>query len=100
VGPTTLLVAMRAVENVWKYERQNQNAKEIARRAGSMYDKFVGFSEDIVKISKQLDMVQGSFHAAKNKLSDGKGNLLRQAEQLKELGAQTNKEVPKELKEN
>lgn len=100
VGPTTLLVAMRAVENVWKYERQNQNAKEIARRAGSMYDKFVGFSEDIVKISKQLDMVQGSFHAAKNKLSDGKGNLVRQAEQLKELGAQTSKQVPKELKEN
>ena len=97
VGPTTLLVAMRAVENVWKYERQNQNAQEIARRAGAMYDKFVGFSEDLMKISKQIDGIQGSFSAARNKLSDGKGNLVRQVEQLKELGAQTNKKIPKGL---
>jgi len=97
VGPTTLLVAMRAVENVWKYERQNQNAQEIARRAGAMYDKFVGFSEDLMKISKQIDGIQGSFSAAKNKLSDGKGNLVRQVQQLKELGAQTSKKIPKEL---
>jgi len=98
VGPTTLLVAMRAVENVWKYERQNQNAQEIARRAGAMYDKFVGFSEDLMKISKQIDGIQGSFSAARNKLSDGKGNLVRQVEQLKELGAQTSKKLPKELR--
>ena len=98
VGPTTLLVAMRAVENVWKYERQNQNAQEIARRAGAMYDKFVRFSEDLIKISKQIDAVQSSFSAAKNKLSDGKGNLVRQVQQLKELGAQTSKQIPKELK--
>ena len=97
VGPTTLLVAMRAVENVWKYERQNQNAQEIARRAGAMYDKFVGFSEDLMKISKQIDTIQSSFSAARNKLSDGKGNLVRQVQQLKELGAQTNKMMPKEL---
>jgi len=97
VGPTTLLVAMRAVENVWKYERQNQNAQEIARRAGAMYDKFVGFTEDLMKISKQIDAIQGSFSAAKNKLSDGKGNLVRQVQQLKELGAQTSKKIPKEL---
>ncbi|WP_052746088.1 DNA recombination protein RmuC [Sulfurovum lithotrophicum] len=98
VGPTTLLVAMRAVENVWKYERQNQNAQEIARRAGAMYDKFVRFSEDLIKISKQIDAIQSSFSAAKNKLSDGKGNLVRQVQQLKELGAQTNRQIPKELK--
>lgn len=97
VGPTTLLVAMRAVENVWKYERQNQNAQDIAKRAGAMYDKFVGFSEDLMKISKQVDAVQTSFAAAKNKLSTGKGNLVRQVEQLKELGAQTSKDVPKSL---
>lgn len=97
VGPTTLLVAMRAVENVWKFERQNQNAQEIARRAGAMYDKFVGFSEDLMKISKQIDGIQGSFSAARSKLSDGKGNLVRQVEQLKELGAQTNKKIPKGL---
>ena len=97
VGPTTLLVAMRAVENVWKHERQNQNAREIARRAGAMYDKFVGFSEDLVKISKQIDHIQNSFSAARSKLSDGKGNLVRQVEQLKELGAQTSKELPGEI---
>ncbi|NOR55696.1 MAG: DNA recombination protein RmuC, partial [Sulfurovum sp.] len=98
VGPTTLLVAMRAVENVWKFERQNQNAQEIARRAGAMYDKFVGFSEDLMKISKQIDGIQGSFVAARNKLSSGKGNLVRQVEQLKELGAQTSKKIPSELR--
>jgi len=98
VGPTTLLVAMRAVENVWKYERQNQNAKEIARRAGAMYDKFVGFSEDLMKISKQIDGIQVSFNAARNKLSDGRGNLVRQVEQLRELGAQTSKQIPKAIK--
>ena len=98
VGPTTLLVAMRAVENVWKFERQNQNAQEIARRAGAMYDKFVGFSEDLMKISKQIDGIQGSFSAARSKLSSGKGNLVRQVEQIKELGAQTSKKIPKELK--
>ncbi len=97
VGPTTLLVAMRAVENVWKFERQNQNAHEIARRAGAMYDKFVGFSDDLMKISKQIDGIQGSFSAARNKLSDGKGNLVRQVEQLKELGAQTSKKMPKRI---
>lgn len=97
VGPTTLLVAMRAVENVWKFERQNQNAQEIARRAGLMYDKFVGFSEDLMKISNQIDNIQGSFLAARNKLTDGKGNLVRQVEQLKELGAQASKNIPKEL---
>lgn len=100
VGPTTLLVAMRAVENVWKHERQNQNAKEIARRAGAMYDKFVGFSEDLLKISKQIDNVQSSFNAARNKLSGGKGNLVRQVEQLKELGAQTSKKIPKGIQKD
>ncbi len=98
VGPTTLLVAMRAVENVWKFERQNKNAQEIARRAGAMYDKFVGFSEDLMKISKQIDGIQGSFTAARNKLSNGKGNLVRQVEQIKELGAQTSKKIPKEVR--
>jgi len=98
VGPTTLLVAMRAVENVWKFERQNQNAQEIARRAGAMYDKFVGFSEDLLKISKQIDGIQSTFSAARNKLTEGKGNLLRQVDQLKELGAQTSKDIPKELR--
>ncbi len=97
VGPTTLLIAMRAIENVWKYEKQTQNAKEIARRAGALYDKFVSFSEDMVKLSKQFDTLQGSFESAKKRLSEGRGNIVRQVEQLKEMGAKTSKSIPKEI---
>jgi len=97
VGPTTLLIAMRAIENVWKYEKQNQNAKEIATRAGALYDKFVNFSDDMVKISRQFDTLQGNFESAKKRLSEGKGNLVRQVEQLKEMGAKTNKKIPQEI---
>ncbi len=97
VSPTTLFVAMRTIENIWRQEKQNKNAQEIAKRAGAMYDKFVGFSEDMIKISKQLDTVQQSFLLAKNKLSNGKGNLVRQAQQLKDLGAQSSKEISREL---
>lgn len=97
VGPTTLLIGLRAIENVWKYEKQTQNAKEIASRAGALYDKFVSFSDDMVKISKQFDMLQGSFETAKKRLSEGKGNLVRQVEQLKEMGAKTNKQIPQAI---
>jgi len=97
VGPTTLLIAMRAIENVWRYEKQTQNAKEIASRAGALYDKFVNFSEDMVKISKQFDTLQASFDSAKRRLSEGRGNIIRQVEQLKDLGAKTNKQIPKDI---
>jgi len=97
VGPTTLLIGLRAIENVWKYEKQTQNAKEIASRAGALYDKFVSFSDDMVKLSKQFDTLQGSFESAKKRLSHGKGNIVRQVEQLKEMGAKTTKKIPKEL---
>jgi DNA recombination protein RmuC len=97
VGPTTLLIGLRAIENVWKYEKQNQNAKEIAKRAGALYDKFVNFSDDMVKISKQFDTLQGTFETAKRRLSDGKGNIVKQVEQLKELGAKTSKKIPIEM---
>jgi DNA recombination protein RmuC len=94
VGPTTLLIAMRAIENVWRYEKQTQNAKEIAQRAGALYDKFVNFSNDMIKISKQFETLQGSFESAKRRLSEGRGNIIKQVEQLKDLGAKTNKEIP------
>lgn len=94
VGPSTLLIGLRAIENVWKYEKQNQNSKEIAARAGALYDKFVNFSDDMVKISKQFDTLQGTFETAKKRLSEGKGNIVRQVEQLKEMGAKTNKKIP------
>jgi DNA recombination protein RmuC len=97
VGPTTLLIAMRAIENVWKYEKQTQNAKEIALRAGALYDKFVSFSDDMVKMSKQFDTLQHSFESAKRRLSEGRGNIVRQVEQLKEMGAKTSKKIPQEI---
>ncbi len=97
VGPTTLLIGLRAIENVWKYDKQNQNAKEIAARAGALYDKFVNFSDDMIKISKQFDGLQETFQSAKKRLSEGRGNIIRQVEQLKDLGAKTRKEIPKEM---
>ena len=100
VGPTTLLIAMRAIENVWKSEKQNQNAKEIATRAGALYDKFVNFSDDMVKISKQFDSLHGNFESAKKRLSEGRGNLVRQVERLKEMGAKTTKKIPQEINQN
>lgn len=97
VSPTTLLATLRTIASVWKHERQAQNAKEIADRAGSLYDKFYNFVEDLKKVGGRLQQAQDSYHAAYNKLSTGNGNLLRQTEMLKELGANTQKDLSKEL---
>ncbi len=97
VSPTTLLVALRAVENTWRHERQNRNAMEIARRAGALYDKFVGFAEDLEKVGKQLETVRKTYDSAWNKLRDGRGNIVWQIEELKALGARASKEMPKNL---
>lgn len=97
VSPTTLLATLRTIASVWKHERQAQNAKEIADRAGSLYDKFYNFVEDLKKVGSRLQQAQDSYHAAYNKLSTGNGNLLRQTEMLKELGANTQKDLSKEL---
>jgi len=64
LSPTTLLIAIRAIENIWKYDKQNKNAKDIASRAGALYDKFVSFSDDMIKISKQFDGLQVGFKSA------------------------------------
>ncbi|WP_457606641.1 DNA recombination protein RmuC [Nitratifractor sp.] len=97
VSPTTLLVALRAVENTWKRERQNRNALEIAKRAGALYDKFVGFAEDLEKIGKQLDTVHKTYDSAWKKLTEGRGNIVRQIESLRELGARTSKQIPRRM---
>lgn len=92
--PTTLLIALRTVANVWQVDRRNRNAEEIARRAGSLYDKFVGFLEDLGAVGARLDQARESYDKAMAKLSSGKGNLVRQAEQLRELGASTGRSMP------
>ena len=99
VSPTTLLATLRTIENLWRSEHQSRNAREIARRAGSLYDKFRGFVEDLEKIGKQLDSCRSTYTGAMNKLSRGRGNLISQARQLTELGVQVKKELPRAVTE-
>jgi DNA recombination protein RmuC len=95
--PTTLMMALRTIENVWQVERRNRNAEAIAERAGHLYNKFVGFLEEMQKVGHRLDLAQASYRGAMSKLSTGNGNLVSQAEKLRELGARTNKALPKEV---
>jgi DNA recombination protein RmuC len=92
--PTTLMIALRTVRNVWQVERRNRNADAIAQRAGSLYDKFVGFIGDMDLIGTRLNLVQKAHKDAMGKLRDGRGSLFRQTEMLKELGAKTSKSLP------
>jgi len=100
VSPTTLLATLTTVASIWKHEKQTQNALEIARQGGALYDKFVGFLKNIEDLGVQLGRVNRTYDEAKNKLSEGRGNLVRQVENLKVLGAKTSKSIPKTLLEN
>jgi len=100
VSPTTLLVALRAVENTWRHDRQNKNALVIAKRAGDLYDKFVSFSEDLEKIGKQIETTQKTYDGAWKKLTKGRGNLVDRAKELKILGARTSKKMPKKISDD
>ncbi|MGY0562249.1 MAG: DNA recombination protein RmuC, partial [Paraglaciecola chathamensis] len=97
VSPTNLLVALRTINNIWQYEYQNQNAQKIAANAGKLYDKFHGFVSDMEKVGKSMESTQRNYDAAMNKLTTGKGNLIRQAEQFKALGVQSNKKLDARL---
>ncbi|MGS2719963.1 DNA recombination protein RmuC [Paraglaciecola aestuariivivens] len=97
VSPTNLLVALRTINNIWQYEYQNQNAQKIAENAAKLYDKFHGFIADMDKLGKSIDSGQKHFDAAMNKLSSGKGNLIRQVEQFRKLGVQSNKKLDANL---
>ncbi|MEA2110516.1 MAG: DNA recombination protein RmuC [Campylobacterota bacterium] len=94
VGPSTLMVALRSVENTWRYEHQQKNAQAIAHRAGALYDKFVGFVTDMEKLGEQINTVKKSYDASYNKLHDGKGSVTSQLHKLKEMGASTSKSLP------
>ena len=94
--PTTLMMAMRTVQNLWVIERQNQNAAQIAERAGKLYDKFEGFVKDLDTVGTRLNQAQDAWHGAKSKLVEGPGNVVRQTEMLKRLGAATKKSLPDE----
>lgn len=93
-GPSNLLATLRTVQNIWRNEKQSQNAREIARQAGAMYDKLVGFVQDMDDVGNRLDMATRSYHSAVKKLNSGRGNLVSRAEQLREMGAKTSKTIP------
>ena len=91
VTPSTLMATLRTIAMIWNQDLQNKNAEEIARQAGALYDKFVGFTDDLTKIGNQLQTVSTTYTESMKKLVDGRGNLVRRAEQLRELGAKTTK---------
>ena len=100
VSPTTLLVALRTIDNLWRNERQNQNAQIIAERAGKLYDKLRLFLTDMDQVGVALDRASQNYQGAMNKLSTGRGNVIRQAESFKELGVEIKRSIPESLLEN
>lgn len=92
VSPSTLLATLRTIASLWKQERQTKNVMEIAREGGELYDKFVGFLEDMQKIEKAIESSSKAYLDAVNKLSSGKGNIVRRIQLIQQLGAKTSKD--------
>jgi len=97
ISPTNLIASLKMIANLWRVEYQNKNAVEISRQSGELYDKFKGFVDDLEDIGKKINASRGSYDDAMNKLATGKGNLLRRAEKIRELGVKTSKDLPKNL---
>ena len=97
VSPATLLATLRTVSSIWKHEKQNVNALEIARQAGTMLDKFNNFTEDMINLGKRMDTAKNSYEGAMNKLIEGKDNLVVKSQKLKELGVKSKKNIDKRL---
>ena len=94
VTPSTLLATLRTIDSMWTNQKQQDNAIEIARQAGALYDKFEGFVTDLVKIGKKMDEAKTEYEGAMNKLVDGKGNLITSVQKLKIMGAKAKKSLP------
>lgn len=99
VSPTNLLVALRTIENLWRVERQNQNARRIAESAGKLYEKLRLFTEDMEAVGGSLRRADDSYQRAMKRLCQGRGNLVRQAEAFRELGVEVTKPLPEHLRE-
>ena len=99
VTPTTLLATLRTIENIWRYERQNENARIIAEKAGTVYDKVRGLVEDLEKLGNQLATVHKTYDGVMNKLTLGNGNLIRQTSSFVDLGVKVKKTLPKSITE-
>ena len=97
VTPSTLLATLRTIDSMWNNSKQQQNALEIARQAGALYDKFEGLITDLTKIGKKMEEAKNGYDDAMNKLVDGRGNLLYAVEKIKKLGAKAKKSLPKSL---
>ena len=97
VVPSTLLAILKTVQNLWRLAQQSQNAAEIARQAGRLYDKFVAFADDLTEVGMRIDKTQETYDKAFNKLKSGRGNLIGRVEKLKKLGAQTTKQIDQGL---
>jgi len=100
VTPSTLLVTLKTIQNIWRYEKQNKHAQEIAKKAGDLYDKFVNFSDSLTEIGTNLNKARNSYEIAVKRLSTGKGNLISQAQKIKTLGIKTKKEFSPNLVDN
>lgn len=97
VSPSTLLFVVRTVAHLWKQEEQMRNVQDIAKRGSELYDKFVGFVDDLSALGAQLERTRTTYDAAMSKLSTGRGNLVRQVEMLRALGVQPTKRLPRQL---
>lgn len=97
VCPSTLMATLRTVAHLWRQDQQNRNALEISRQCGALYDKFVGFVEDLQKLGQRLEQAQSSYHDAFGKLKSGKGNLIRSAEKVRALGVKPSKLIDNRL---
>jgi DNA recombination protein RmuC len=97
VSPTTLLATMRTVASIWKMDKQSQHAFQIAEESGKLYDKFKLFMDDMVKVGNQLNSTRGTYEDAMKKLVTGRGNLINQAEKLREMGAKNTRKLDDKL---
>jgi DNA recombination protein RmuC len=97
VSPSTLLFVLRTVAHLWRQEQQNRNAQEIANQGAALYDKLAGFVEDLDNLGTKLQQAQKAYDGAYNKFTGGRGNVIRQAEKLKELGVKPAKHLPQNL---
>ncbi|MFK7899972.1 MAG: DNA recombination protein RmuC [Cyclobacteriaceae bacterium] len=97
VSPSTLLATLSTIASIWKQDKQNKYALEIARQGGALYDKFVGFVEDMQKMGKSISATQNVYDGAMNKLQSGSGNLIGRAEKIRKLGAKAVKSLPEDM---
>ena len=97
VTPSTLLAVLRTIETMWRNERQTKNAVEIAKQAGALYDKFVGFSETLGQVGQRINQAQVAYEKASGQLTSGHGNLVNRAKKLEALGAKTTKQLSQSL---